>query len=114
MFDNTVSHSYKLCPNSFDSTLPLDGKKSISISHVNVRSLNKNVDSLKVLYEDCVKFRFDVIALSEAGAYAGGGGGGGVWGETPPLEFCLCVCFVYVFSENPPPLLIFFFFFFFF
>ena len=25
----------------------------------------QNIDSLKVLHEDCVKFRFDVIALSE-------------------------------------------------
>ena len=64
MFNNNVSHSYKLCPNSFDSTLPLDGRKSISISHVHVRSLNKHMDSLKLLYEDCVQLRFDVIALS--------------------------------------------------
>ena len=49
-------------------------------------------------------------AMWGAGAYAGGG----VLGWNPPIEFFLCVCFVYVFSETPPPPPFDFFFFFFF
>ena len=38
---------------------------SFCISHVNIRSLNKNFDNLNLLYEDTLKTKFDTIALSE-------------------------------------------------
>jgi len=39
--------------------------KSLSISHVNIRSLSKNISELQLLYDHSLKFKFDIIALSE-------------------------------------------------
>ena len=36
-----------------------------SISHLNIRSLKKNYDSFKIFYEDCLKTKFKIIAVSE-------------------------------------------------
>ena len=35
------------------------------ITHANIRSLNKNISELQLLYDHSLKFKFDIIALSE-------------------------------------------------
>ena len=61
----SVIQSYKLEPHLFDDTLSKEMQNSFSISHVNIRSLNKNYDNLNLLYDNTIKSKFDIIALSE-------------------------------------------------
>ena len=63
-FDLNVSSS-RLFPNNFNSTIEELIEKSLSISHVNIRSLYKNFDSLQELYEENFKNKFKLIGLSE-------------------------------------------------
>ena len=56
-FDLNVRSS-RLFPNNFNSTIEELIEKSLSISHVNIRSLYKNFDSLQELYEENFKNKF--------------------------------------------------------
>ena len=44
---------------------PAIDQNSVAISHVNIRSLNKNFENLKQLYEDESESKFDIIGISE-------------------------------------------------
>ena len=57
--------SYHLTANNFDNVLQGHMAKSFSVTHVNIRSLNKNVDELRNLYECSLSSNFDIIGLSE-------------------------------------------------
>ena len=63
--DNTNIVSLNLCPSSFDATWNNATKNALNISHVNIRSLPKNIDSLRLLYEYSLQTKFHVIRLSE-------------------------------------------------
>lgn len=69
MIDNEANtlevHKYRLCPSNFDNYLSDIQNNSLSISHVNIRSLSKNISELQLLYDHSFKFQFDIIALSE-------------------------------------------------
>ena len=52
-------------PSDFDSTLQNVFGNSFSITHANIRSLNKNINELHLLYDHSIKHKFDIIALSE-------------------------------------------------
>ena len=63
---NTIElQEYKLCPSCFDNKLNNLNDNSLSITHINIRSLNKNISELQLLYDHSLKFKFDIIALSE-------------------------------------------------
>ena len=53
---------YKLSPNDFDSKMNNLHDKSLSISHVNIRSSSKNISELQLLYDHSLKF--NLILLS--------------------------------------------------
>ena len=57
--------SYNTSPSDFDGTLQNVFENSFSITHVNIRSLNKNINELHLLYDHSIKHKFDIIALSE-------------------------------------------------
>ena len=42
---------YKLCPNDFYSKMNILHDKSLRISHVNIRSLSKNIGELQLLFD---------------------------------------------------------------
>ena len=69
MIENEINtfevQDYKLCPSDFDNKLNNLNDNSLSITHVNIRSLNKNISELQLLYDHSLKFKFDIIALSE-------------------------------------------------
>ena len=58
-------NSSRLFPNNFNHDTENYFDKSLSVSHINIRSLYKNFDSLQELYEDVFKGRFNFIGLSE-------------------------------------------------
>ena len=57
--------SFELTPFEFDNRLCSKFSKAFTISHINIRSLNKNIDALRLLYEECIKSKFHLIGLSE-------------------------------------------------
>ena len=57
--------SYNLTPDTFDKVLQKQMLQSFSLTHVNIRSLQKNVNEINLLYEHILKSKFDVICLSE-------------------------------------------------
>ena len=57
--------SSNLCPSSFDDKVNEATKNALNVSHVNIRSLPKNVDGLRLLYEYSLQTKFHVIGLSE-------------------------------------------------
>ena len=57
--------SFELTPFEFDTRLCSKFSKAFTISHINIRSLNKNIDALKLLYEECINSKFHLIGLSE-------------------------------------------------
>ena len=63
MNDTLISH--KLTPNSFDTALKFDKSNSLKLSHINVRSLSKIFESFKLLFEECICTKFDIIGMSE-------------------------------------------------
>ena len=63
MYDTHYYHI--LTPNSFDAAFKSDLSNSLKLSHINVRSLSKNFESFKLLFEDCIQARFDIIGMSE-------------------------------------------------
>ena len=69
MIENDINtpevQEYKLCPSDFDRKLNKLNDNSLSITHANIRSLNKNISELQLLYDHSLKFKFDIIALSE-------------------------------------------------
>ena len=64
-FDSFDLDSFELLPVNFDSTFSDKFHKSFAMSHVNVRSLYKNIESVRLLYEESIKSEFHVIGLSE-------------------------------------------------
>ena len=58
-------NSSRLFPNNFNHDTENYFDKSLSVSHINIRSLYKNFDSLQELYEDIFKGRFNFIGLSD-------------------------------------------------
>ena len=58
---NSVSFS----PNDFNDSMEKILPNSLSISHTNIRSLKRNFDAFKELFEYDLKSSFNVIALSE-------------------------------------------------
>ena len=57
--------TYNITPVDFDNVFRVHARTCFSITHVNIRSLNKNIRELQLLYEHTIQFKFDVIALSE-------------------------------------------------
>ena len=62
---NDTNFTYELIPADFDNVLNFDTSSSFKLTHVNIRSLMRNFESLKLMYEDCIKTKFDIIGLSE-------------------------------------------------
>ena len=62
---NVNIESYKLSPTEFNSSLKRQYTNSLTFSHVNIRSMNRNFDSFKLLYENLLDCKFHVIGLSE-------------------------------------------------
>ena len=50
-FDSFDLDSFELLPVNLYSTLSDKFHKSFAVSHVNVRSLNKNIENFRLLYE---------------------------------------------------------------
>ena len=67
MDDNHIPNivSYRLDPNQFDNIMQDTLLKSVSICHVNIRALHKNIHNLRLLFDHTLESRFDIIALSE-------------------------------------------------
>ena len=67
MDDNHIPNivSYRLDPNQFDNIMQDTLLKSFSICHVNIRSLQKNIHNLHLMFDHTLESRFDIIALSE-------------------------------------------------
>ena len=59
------TNSERLSPNNFDLKSEHLLNNAFSVSHLNIRSLFKNFDSLQELYIDTFKNKFDIIGLSE-------------------------------------------------
>ena len=57
--------SYELLPCNIDKVLNFETSTSLKLTHINIRSLVKNIDNLKLLYEDSINTKFDIIGLSE-------------------------------------------------
>ena len=57
--------SMPLLPNDFNFSTEELFESSLSVSHVNIRSLQQNFDSFIELYEDIFKSKFSLIGLSE-------------------------------------------------
>ena len=65
--DNNVFYA-NFCdfsPNEFNQNFHEKCRKSFTVSHVNIRSLNKNFEKLRLLYEECIEPKFDIIGISE-------------------------------------------------
>lgn len=62
---NLCLSSHKLTPVNFDDVLQTKTENAFSLTHVNIRSLNRNIENLKLLYECSIKSKFDIICLSE-------------------------------------------------
>ena len=64
MFDTATnytplpSHSFSLTPEEFNDYYKNVQNKPFSISHINIRSLNKNLDSFKLFYRDIIEHDF--------------------------------------------------------
>ena len=63
--NNTNIISLNLCPSSFDDKVNEVTENALNVSHVNIRSLPKNIDGLRLLYEYSLQTKFHVIGLSE-------------------------------------------------
>ncbi len=70
--DNTHYYSIDQFPR------PTGDKSSISLLHVNIRSLHKNIDKLKFLLNS-INYKFSVIALSET------------WLKSVPHSYFFCL-----------------------
>ena len=57
--------SKKLSPSTFDSQLIDITNSAFNVSHVNIRSLNKNIDELRLLFEHSIQSKFHIIGVSE-------------------------------------------------
>ena len=58
-------NSVSLSPNDFNDSIEKVLTNSLSISHINIRSLKRNFDAFKELFEYDLKSSFNIIALSE-------------------------------------------------
>ena len=65
LFINLYVESYNLTPDEFDNMLIEERKKSFTVSHVNIRSLNRNIDQLRLLYEQCLESKIHLVGVSE-------------------------------------------------
>ena len=52
-------------PPLFNQLFTLKFTNSFSVSHINARSLNKNFDDFRLLYENCIEGKFQIIGVSE-------------------------------------------------
>ena len=62
--DNFSIKSYEVSPVEFNQTFKNECLKSFT-SHINIRSLNKNVDKLRLFYEECIESNLNIIGISE-------------------------------------------------
>ena len=63
---NFVSfESYQLSPCDLNSVLKQQCENTLNISHINIRSLNKNYDGFKMCYEELLQSKFHIIGVSE-------------------------------------------------
>ena len=70
MVDDTCEYLFDvrnsaLTPQNFNVNFNSEDNISFSVSHINVRSLNKNFDSLRLFYEDVIQTNFSIIGISE-------------------------------------------------
>ena len=73
MFDNvhnfpqnpTIAKSFSLTPEEFNNNLVNGKNEALSISHINIRSLNKNIEGFKLFFNDVIEHDFDIIGVSE-------------------------------------------------
>ena len=54
-----------MTPEKFNDYYANVQNKPFTISHINIRSLNKNLDSLKLFYRDIIEHDFSIIGISE-------------------------------------------------
>lgn len=57
--------SFSLSPEDFNNTFNDIPHNSLSISHINIRSLNKNIDRFNLFYKNILDHDFSVIGVSE-------------------------------------------------
>ena len=63
---NIVSfESRQLSPCDLNSLFKQQYQNTFNISHINIRSLNKNYDSFKICYEELLQSNFHIIGVSE-------------------------------------------------
>ena len=63
---NFVSfESRQLSPCDLNSVFKQQCENTLNISHINIRSLNKNYDSFKMCYEELLQSKFHIIGVSE-------------------------------------------------
>ena len=61
----TSSQSFSLTPDDFNSFFRDIPQNSFSVSHINIRSLSKNIDRLNLFYTTLLDHDFSIIAVSE-------------------------------------------------
>ena len=57
--------SFCLCPDEFNHSFRDSPENTFSVSHINIRSLNTNIDSFNLFYSDIIKHKFSIIGVSE-------------------------------------------------
>ena len=61
----TIASSFSLTPEEFNNNLVNVKNEALSISHINIRSLNKNIEGFKILFNDVIEHDFNIIGISE-------------------------------------------------
>ena len=64
-YTQSPSFSFSLTPEEFNNYVTTVPKTALSISHINIRSLQKNIDDLKLLYSEIIQHNFSIIGISE-------------------------------------------------
>ena len=59
------SHSFSLTPEEFNDYYINVENKPFTVSHINIRSLNKNLEGFKLFYRDIIEHDFSIIGISE-------------------------------------------------
>ena len=65
LVDNSLSvNHFNLSPNDL-LTFPCEMNSTLSVSHINIRSINANFDELQLLFETALQSKFKIIGISE-------------------------------------------------
>ena len=52
-------------PSEFNKTYQSNFDRLLTVSHINIRSINRNFEEMRLLYEDSLKGKFKIIGISE-------------------------------------------------